>query len=173
MEPDMFSGWGLRTMASSEKAYDPQSYHDGSIWPHDNSIVAWGLKNYGFADEANQIITSLIDASKHFDYRLPELFCGYPREESKPPIIYHSTCSPQAWASGSIILFVQTMLGLYPDAPEGRLYVKPTLPEWLKYVTVKNLRVGDQSISLEFRRVGEKSTFDVIGSPGKIKVEGI
>jgi glycogen debranching enzyme len=173
MEPDMYSGWGIRTLASSEKAYDPQSYHNGSIWPHDNSIVAWGLKNYGFAEEANKIITSLIDASKHFDYRLPELFCGYPKEENKPPIIYHSTCSPQAWASGSIILFIQTMLGLYPDATNKTLYVNPTLPDSLKYVTVKNLRIGSQSINLEFRRVGEKTTFDVIGSRGDIKVEGL
>jgi glycogen debranching enzyme len=173
MDPDMYSGWGIRTLASSEKAYDPQSYHDGSIWPHDNSIIAWGLKNYGFAEEANKIITSLIEASKHFDYRLPELFCGYPREENKPPVIYHSTCSPQAWASGSIILFIQTMLGLYPDAVNNTLYVNPTLPDWLKYVTVKNLRIGSQSINLEFRRVGEKTTFDVIGSRGNIKVEGL
>ncbi|CAJ37225.1 amylo-alpha-1,6-glucosidase [Methanocella arvoryzae] len=173
MQEDMYSGWGLRTLASSEKAYDPQSYHDGSIWPHDNSLVAWGLKNYGFADEANMIITSLIEASKHFDYRLPELFCGYKREEGKAPIIYHSTCSPQAWASGSIILFIQTMLGLYPDAPNGVLYVKPTLPHWLKYVTVKNLRMGKESLNLEFRRVNDRTTFDVIGSSGKIKVEGL
>ncbi|MGA9138956.1 MAG: glycogen debranching N-terminal domain-containing protein [Methanocella sp.] len=173
MEPDMFSGWGIRTLSSSEKAYDPQSYHDGSIWPHDNSIIAWGLKNSGFAEEANKIITSLIEASKHFDYRLPELFCGYPREEKKPPVIYHSTCSPQAWASGSIILFIQTMLGLYPDAMNNTLYVNPTLPDMLKYVTVKNLRIGSQSINLEFRRVGEKTTFDVIGSRGNIKVEGL
>ena len=173
MGPDMYSGWGIRTMAAGEKAYDPQSYHDGSIWPHDNSLIAWGMKSCGYADEANRLITSLIDASKHFDYRLPELFCGYPREEGKAPVIYHSTCSPQAWASGTVILFVQTMLGLYPDAPNGTLFVKPTLPEWLKYVTVKNLRIGSQSINLEFRRVGDRSTFDVIGSRGNIKVEGL
>jgi glycogen debranching enzyme len=173
LEPDMFSGWGIRTLSTNEKAYDPQSYHDGSIWPHDNSIIAWGLKSYGFAEEANQVIGALIEASKHFDYRLPELFCGYPREPGKPPIIYHSTCSPQAWASGSTILFIQTMLGLYPDAPDGVLYVNPTLPEWLKYVTVKNLRVGSQSINLEFRRVGDKTTWDVIGSRGNIRVEGL
>ncbi|HMK47640.1 MAG TPA: glycogen debranching N-terminal domain-containing protein [Methanocella sp.] len=173
LDEDMFSGWGLRTLSSNEKAYDPQSYHDGSIWPHDNSLIAWGLKNYGFAEESNQIITGLIEACRHFDYRLPELFCGYRREENKPPAIYHSTCSPQAWASGSIILFIQTMLGLYPDAPNGKLYVKPALPNWLKYVTVKNLRVGKGNLSLEFRRVNDRTTFDVIGNPGPIKVEGI
>lgn len=173
MEEDMFSGWGLRTLASSEKAYDPQSYHNGSIWPHDNALIAWGLKNYGYAEESNQIITGLIEASKHFDYRLPELFCGYKREEGKAPVIYHSTCSPQAWASGSIILFIQTMLGIYPDAPKGVVYVKPELPHWLKYVTVKNLRIGKESINLEFRRVNDKTTFEVIGSSGKIRVEGL
>lgn len=171
LEDDMFSGWGIRTLASSEKAYDPQSYHNGSIWPHDNSIIAWGLKKYGYADEANRIIGALVDACRNFDYRLPELFCGYPREEGKPPVIYHSTCSPQAWASGSIMLFIQTMLGLLPDAPNQILYVNPTLPEWLKYVTVKNMKIGDETINLEFRRVNGSTTFDIIGKTGKVKVE--
>jgi glycogen debranching enzyme len=171
MEPDMYSGWGIRTLASSEVAYDPQSYHNGSVWPHDNSIIAWGLKKYGYSDEANTIITSLIEASKHFDYRLPELFCGYPKRDEESPVIYHSTCSPQAWASGSIILFIQTMLGLYPDAPNNVLYVKPTLPEWIKLVTVKNMVVGGEKISIEFRRVNGVTTFDIIGKTGKIRVE--
>jgi len=173
MEPDMYSGWGIRTLASSEVAYDPQSYHNGSVWPHDNSIIAWGLKRYGYSAEANKIITSLLEASKYFDYRLPELFCGYPRKDNEAPVIYHSTCSPQAWASGSIVLFMQTMLGLYPDAPNNFLYVKPDLPEWMKLVTIKNLVVGDEKISIEFRRVNGTTTFDVIGKAGKIRVEGL
>lgn len=172
-QEDMFSGWGIRTLSSEEAAYDPQSYHNGSIWPHDNSIIAWGLKKYGYSDEANTIITSLIQASKHFDYRLPELFCGYPRVEGQAPVIYHSTCSPQAWASGSIILFIQTMLGLYPDAPNGVLYVKPTLPDWINLVTVKNMVVGNEKISIEFKRVNGRTTFDTIGKTGKIRVEGL
>jgi glycogen debranching enzyme len=171
MQPDMFSGWGIRTLSSKEAAYDPESYHNGSIWPHDNSLIAWGLKKYGYAKEANHIITSLIEASKHFDYRLPELFSGYPREENKAPVIYHSTCSPQAWASGSIVLFLQTMLGLYPDAPNNVLYVNPTLPDWLSLVTVKNMVVGNEKISIEFKRVGEKTTFETIGKTGNIRVE--
>jgi glycogen debranching enzyme len=173
MEPDMYSGWGIRTLASGEVAYDPQSYHNGSVWPHDNSIIAWGLKKYGYSDEANKIITSLVEASKHFEYRLPELFCGYPRKGDEPPAIYHSTCSPQAWASGSIVLFLQTMLGLYPDAPNGVLYVKPVLPEWIKLVTVKNMVVGGEKISIEFRRVNGLTTFDTIGKTRKIRVEAL
>jgi glycogen debranching enzyme len=171
MQPDMYSGWGIRTLSSSETAYDPQSYHNGSVWPHDNSLITWGLKKYGYADEANRVITSLIDASKHFDYRLPELFCGYPRKADEAPVIYHSTCSPQAWASGSIILFMQTMLGLYPDAPNNVLYVKPMLPDWLNLVTVKNMVVGGEKISIEFKRVGDRTTFDTIGKTGNIRVE--
>lgn len=173
MQQDMFSGWGIRTLSSKEAAYDPQSYHNGSIWPHDNSLILWGLKKYGYTSEANSVITSLIDASKYFDYRLPELFCGYPREDSQAPVIYHSTCSPQAWASGSIILFMQTMLGLYPDAPNNVLYVKPELPEWLNIVTVKNMVVGGEKISLEFKRMGDKTTFDAIGKTGNIRIEQI
>lgn len=173
MEPDMFSGWGIRTLSSGEVAYDPQSYHNGSVWPHDNSLIAWGLKKCGYSEEANAIISALVDASKSFDYRLPELFCGYPREADKAPVIYHSTCSPQAWASGSIVLFMQTMLGLYPDAPNNVLYVKPTLPDWLKLVTVKNMVVGGEHISIEFKRVNGTTTFDTIGKTGKIRVEGL
>lgn len=173
LQSDMFSGWGVRTLSSKEAAFDPESYHNGSIWPHDNSIIAWGLKKYGYAEEANRIITGLIEASRHFDYRLPELFSGYDRKDNEPPVIYHETCSPQAWASGSIMLFMQTMLGLYPDAPNNVLYVRPTLPDWLKYVTVKNMKVGGEMINLEFRRVGDKSTFDVIGKTGQIRVESL
>lgn len=172
-QEDMFSGWGIRTLSSGETAYDPQSYHNGSIWPHDNSIIAWGLKKYGYAEESNRIITSLIDASKHFDYRLPELFCGYPRTGDQSPVIYHSTCSPQAWASGSIVMFMQTMLGLYPDAPNNVLYVKPTLPDWLHLVTVKNMIVGGEKISIEFKQVNGRTTFDTISKTGKIRVEGL
>ncbi|HTY91929.1 MAG TPA: glycogen debranching N-terminal domain-containing protein [Methanocella sp.] len=171
MQSDMFSGWGIRTLSSKEAAYDPQSYHDGSVWPHDNSLILWGLKKYGYTREANSVITSLIDASKYFDYRLPELFCGYQREDNQAPVIYHSTCSPQAWASGSIILFMQTMLGLYPDAPNNVLYVKPELPEWLNIVTIKNMVVGGEKISIEFKRMGDKATFETIGKTGNIRVE--
>ena len=173
LEPDMYTGWGIRTLASSETAYDPQSYHNGSVWPHDNSILSWGLKKYGYAEESNIIITSLIEASRHFDYRLPELFCGYPRKDAEAPVIYHSTCSPQAWASGSIVLFMQTMLGLFPDAPNNVLYVKPSLPEWINLVTIKNMVVGGEKISIEFKRADGKTTFDVIGKTGKIRVEGL
>jgi glycogen debranching enzyme len=170
-QEDMYSGWGIRTLASSERAYGPRSYHNGPIWPHDNSIIAWGLKKYGYTEEANRIITSLIDACKYFDYRLPELFCGYPRRKGHAPVIYHSTCSPEAWASGSIMLFLQTMLGLYPDAPGGVLYVKPSLPEWINRVTLKNMVVGGERVSIEFKKVKGVTTFDIIGKKGRVRVE--
>ena len=93
--------------------------------------------------------------------------------DDQSPVIYHSTCSPQAWASGSIVLFMQTMLGLYPDAPNNVLYVKPTLPDWLHLVTVKNMMVGGEKISIEFKQVDGKTTFDTIGKTGKIRVEGL
>jgi glycogen debranching enzyme len=173
MMDDMFSGWGIRTMSSGEVSFDPQSYHNGSVWPHDNSIIAWGLKKYGFVSESNRVISSMIDATKNFDHRLPELFCGYPKKNGEAPVVYHSTCSPQAWASGSVILFMQSMLGLFPDAPNSVLYVRPDLPDWLNYVTVKNMRVGPEMVNLEFRRVNGKTTFDVIGPTGKIKVESV
>jgi glycogen debranching enzyme len=104
-------------MAAGEGGYDPNSYHNGSVWPHDNAIIAEGLRRYGFHRAANRIATALIEAASHFDYRLPEVFAGYPRVSSNGPIEYPTSCSPQAWAAGSVPLLVRTMLGLDP-APE-------------------------------------------------------
>jgi glycogen debranching enzyme len=117
MGEELFSGWGVRTMAAGEGGYDPNSYHNGSVWPHDNAIIAEGLRRYGFHRAANRIATALIEAAPHFDYRLPEVFARYPRVSSNGPIEYPTSCSPQAWAAGSVPLLVRTMLGLDP-APE-------------------------------------------------------
>lgn len=151
-QPEMYSGWGIRTRSSKEPAYNPMSYHNGSVWPHDNAIIAEGLRRYGALRELDTLLTGFFDAAVRLeDYRLPELFCGFVRRGGDAPVIYPSACSPQAWASGSVLQFLQAMLGIRVEA--GRLFVKqPILPHWLKTVRVRNLRVGRGAAELVFER---------------------
>ncbi|WP_374711594.1 amylo-alpha-1,6-glucosidase [Symbiobacterium terraclitae] len=159
--PDMFSGWGIRTLSAAEPTYSPMSYHNGSVWPHDNSLCVLGLKRYGFDREANQVITGLVDAASHFaHYRLPELFCGYSRDVGVP-VDYPVACSPQAWAAAAPVALMQAILGLDPDAGAGLLRLRPTLPPWLGRVTVRGLRVGGARVNLEVTPEGVRA--DVSG----------
>ncbi len=114
MSKELFSGWGVRTMAEGEGGYSPVSYHDGSVWPHDNALIAAGLRRYGFREEANRVAAALLEAAPYFDHRLPEVFAGYPRGEEEGPVEYPLSCSPQAWAAGAVPLLVRTMLGIEP-----------------------------------------------------------
>jgi glycogen debranching enzyme len=166
MQPDMFSGWGIRTLSKTAEAYNPMQYHCGTIWPHDNSLIAWGLKKYGFVHESNRIATALFDAALTFtDYRLPELFCGFSRRIPHPPVGYPVSCSPQAWAAGSMFLLLQNMLGLEPDAPKGVFKItEPTLPRWLNTVRVENLRAGKGSADIIFTRTGEVTEYKVLAN---------
>ena len=129
MGEEFFSGWGVRTMAEGEGCYDPGSYHNGSIWPHDNALIACGLKRYGFREEANRVAVALLEAAGHFDHRLPEVFAGYPRSETHEPVELPRSCSPQAWAAGTVVLLVRAMLGVEPDPERRRLLLAPALPE--------------------------------------------
>lgn len=125
MDEALFSGWGIRTMAAGEGGYDPDSYHNGSVWPHDNAIIAHGLRRYGFVREAGRLSAALLDAAPHFDHRLPELFAGYSREETPAPVEYPTSCSPQAWAAAATPLLVRAVLGLEPGHSAGRISVPP------------------------------------------------
>ncbi|MDG4815048.1 glycogen debranching N-terminal domain-containing protein [Micromonospora sp. WMMD956] len=124
--PRLFSGWGVRTLAEGEVRYNPIGYHNGTIWPFDNSFIAWGLRRYGFAEEAAVIANGILDAARYFDGRLPEAFGGYHRELTKFPVEYPTACSPQAWSTGAPMLLLRTMLGIEPH--EGHLAVEPCLP---------------------------------------------
>ncbi|MFV2114307.1 glycogen debranching N-terminal domain-containing protein [Micromonospora sp. LOL_025] len=124
--PRLFTGWGVRTLAEGEVRYNPIGYHNGTIWPFDNSFIAWGLRRYGFAEEAAVIASGILDAATYFEGRLPEAFGGYPRELTKFPVEYPTACSPQAWSTGTPLLLLRTMLGLEPH--EGHLAVEPRLP---------------------------------------------
>ncbi|MDQ2887168.1 MAG: amylo-alpha-1,6-glucosidase [Chloroflexota bacterium] len=164
LQEDMWSGWGIRTLSSKNGAYDPFSYQRGSVWPQDNGIIAAGFKHYGMADEANQVIRGVFDAIERFDgYRPPEVFAGVQREgEIDFPILYPAGANiPQAWATGSIFHMLRTILGLRADAPHKRLYVHPTLPDWLPDIELRHLRVGPCSLSLRFWREGDHSRWEV------------
>jgi len=126
MSDRLFSGWGVRTMAVGEGGYNPIGYHLGTVWPHDNSIIAWGLKRYGYRVEAARVGVGILQASVFFEHRLPEAFAGYPRERTRYPVEYPTACSPQAWATGAPLLFLRTMLGLEPIGQH--LLVEPILP---------------------------------------------
>jgi glycogen debranching enzyme len=129
LSPEMFTGWGVRTLASSMAAYNPMSYHDGSVWPHDNALVAAGLMRYGFVEHAQRIAGGLLDAAAFFGGRLPELFCGFDRAEFPAPVPYPTSCSPQAWAAASPLLLLRTLLRFDPAVPDGRLWLAPELPD--------------------------------------------
>jgi glycogen debranching enzyme len=129
MSDDMFSGWGIRTLAQSMGAYNPMSYHNGSVWPHDNAICAAGLMRYGYVDHAQRVAESILDAAEHFGGRLPELFCGFGRQEFGAPVPYPTSCSPQAWAAAAPLLLVHTLMRFTPEMPTGQLWCAPVVPE--------------------------------------------
>jgi glycogen debranching enzyme len=125
---ELFSGWGIRTMAEGEGGYRADSYHDGSVWPHDNALICCGLRRYGFREEANRVAVALLEAAEHFEWRLPEVFAGYQRGDESAPVEYPTSCSPQAWAAGTLPLLVRTILGVEPDPERRRLLDDPVLP---------------------------------------------
>jgi glycogen debranching enzyme len=176
LSPEGFNGWGIRTLSHGQKAYNPLSYHDGTVWPHDNSLVAMGLAHYGLKRHALQVLTGAYDAARHFRHaRLPELFCGMSKGEGDLPVSYPVACSPQAWASGAFFLMVRACLGLYPDAPRKSLrIVNPRLPEWMSELTLRRLRIGDSRVSLRFTRTGDgcfAAVTETQGDPLSIRIE--
>jgi glycogen debranching enzyme len=172
MAPDMFSGWGIRTLSSGSPAYNPMSYHNGSIWPHDNAIAAAGLKRYGFAAATTRIATALFDvAADARDFRLPELFCGFDRDGSRSIVAYPVACIPQAWAAAAPFMLVQALLGISAHAPENRLTVdQPRLADWLSSVDIECVRVGRSRVSLAFRRTDSSTAFSLLEQEGDVRV---
>ena len=161
MRPDMWSGWGIRTLTADNPSFNPYSYQNGAVWPHDNSLIARGFKRYGFHAEANAVAEDIHRAAGFFTQRqLPEVYSGVQREGNSFPVQYLGANVPQAWAAGSVFALTQAILGLEPDAPGGVLYVDPVLPEWLPDLTLRNLRMGMQVFDLAFRR-GEDGTTEL------------
>jgi glycogen debranching enzyme len=151
---EMFSGWGVRTLAADERRFNPMSYHNGSVWPHDNAIVAQGLARAGHRADAMAILEALFDAASYMDFlRLPELFCGFPRQANQEPVRYPVACLPQAWASSACFALLEAVLGLEVDALCGRVTLrKPRLPRFLDRLDVERLRVGSERLDLRFTR---------------------
>jgi len=168
----MFSGWGVRTVAAEAPRYNPMSYHNGSIWPHDNAIIAAGFARYGRVEEAAKIMAGLYDASLTFDlYRLPELFCGFHRRPGESPTRYPVSCSPQTWASAAVLLLIQAMLGLHVTAPERRVaFTCPYLPPFLSELRIAGLRVGDATVDLLLTRQAMDVGVHVLRREGSVDV---
>ena len=169
---EFFSGWGVRTVASSETRYNPMSYHNGSVWPHDNAIIAMGLARYGFKESVLTMLTGLYEASQHMDFhRLPELFCGFDRQPGGSPTLYPVSCTPQAWSSASVFLLLQACLGMNIHASESRIeFVTPILPEYLREVRINNLRIGRASVNLSLHRHTHDVGIDVVDKEGELDV---
>ena len=172
LSPQLFSGWGIRTYAEGQPGYNPFGYHTGTVWPHDTSLAAAGLKRYGFQDEANRLVGHVFEAAQHFtEFRLPELFCGFDRETAPMPVPYPVACSPQAWSSGASFMFLQTMLGLRAHADRRELeLLRPNLPDWLGKVTMTDLRIGDASVDLLFHRWRGTTSAEVLRKVGDVSV---
>lgn len=165
MQPDMWSGWGIRTLSEHNPAFNPFSYQAGSIWPHDNAMIALGLKRYGFGAEAAAVARDISRAAGHFiANQLPELYAGTAREDGifPFPVQYLGANVPQAWAAGAAFMLVQALLGIVPDAPAGRLFVDPELPDWLADLTLVDLTVGQQTFDIRFWREQHETRFEVL-----------
>jgi len=166
VSPELFSGYGIRTMAEGETGYNPMSYHDGSVWPHDNSMCLMGLSALGFTEEANVVIEGLLNASQNFEnYRLPELFCGYSSADGKP-VRYPVSCSPQAWAAGTPLVFMTSALGIRLDYASRTIQLRPSLPKGMNRLAVRRLRLGAGQIDVEVTRSSEGYTLDVVNTSG-------
>ena len=159
-------------MAATEPRYNPMSYHNGSIWPHDNSLIAAGFARYGLKDEVMKVLTGLFDASIFFDlHRLPELFCGFPRRPGEAPTPYPVSCAPQSWAAGSVLLLLQACLSLEIRGPKREVvFTKPILPEFLREVLIKGLRVGEASLDLQLVRHQDDVSINVLRREGAVSV---
>jgi glycogen debranching enzyme len=169
MAPDMWTGWGIRTLSAGHPAFNPYNYQTGSVWPHDNAIIAMGFKLYGFDAEAARVAHDVSVAASHFLLnQLPELYTASERSESNFPVQYLGANVPQAWAAGSVFMLTQALLGFLPDAPRNKLYVDPFLPAWLPDLTVRDLHIGEHKLDIRFWREGEETAFQVIKGDPKL-----
>ena len=175
LSPEGFSGWGVRTLAADLPRYNPMSYHDGSVWPHDNAIIAAGMARYGMTDAALRILEAMYAASLFIDLRrLPELFCGFPRRAGEGPTAYPVACSPQAWASGSVFLLLQACLGVDIDAPAGEVrFNRARLPDFVEELWISGLRVGDASLDLVVARRTDDVGITVLHKQGDVRVVAV
>jgi glycogen debranching enzyme len=172
-QPDLFSGFGIRTLAVGTRRYNPMSYHNGSVWPHDNALAAEGLRLYGYPDRAALLLRSLADAAATFPLaRMPELFCGFPRRADRGPVPYPVACSPQAWASGALLHGVRVALGLSTDPLRGcLLFDDPRLPDSVDWLEIDGIRVGERArADVRIRRGARFCSVEVVDKQGDLEL---
>ena len=175
MQPQFFNGWGIRTVAKDEARYNPMSYHNGSVWPHDNALIALGFARYGFRTAVDRVFKGMFNAASYMDLmRLPELFCGFRRAPGQGPTLYPVACAPQAWAIATPFALLEASLGIEfePAANEIRLR-NPSLPSFLDEVVLRNLRLGQSSVDLRLRRHDHEVSLQVIRSKGHVRVSAV
>jgi glycogen debranching enzyme len=167
-----FSGWGIRTLDASEVRYNPMSYHNGSVWPHDNALIAAGLAHYGLKDAVLRVLTGLYEASRFVDlHRLPELFCGFVLRPGEGPTLYPVACAPQSWSAATVFLLLQACLGLQVKGPEAKIcFSQPLLPEFLQEVRISNLRVGSATVELQLQRHAQHVGLNVLHQEGSAEI---
>jgi glycogen debranching enzyme len=169
MSHDMWTGWGIRTLSASHPAFNPYNYQTGSVWPHDNAIIALGFKRYGFHEEAARIAHDISKAASCFRLnQLPELYTAFPRDETTFPVQYIGANVPQAWAAGAVFMLTQAMLGFMPDASNNKLYVDPSLPVWLPDLTIQDIRVGHHKVTIRFLLGTDETHFEVISGDANV-----
>ncbi len=163
---ELFSGWGARTLASSMSGYNPISYHCGSVWPHDNAIIAAGLMRYGYVEEAQRVVMAMLDAAVQQGDRLPELFSGLDRGELPMVVDYPTSCSPQAWAAASPLLMLRTLLRFDPWVPRGKIWIHPALPEGIRHLRVDRIPLAGRRVSVDV----EGDEMSVSGLPPELEL---
>ncbi len=175
MGEDCFTGFGIRTLASTERRYNPMSYHDGSVWPHDNALIAEGFARYGRNDLAARLLTGLFEASLFLDlHRMPELFCGVTRRAGEGPTAYPVACAPQAWSAAAVFLLLKACLGLEIDAGARRVVLRRAcLPAFLDSLEIRNLRVGDEPLDLRLERHAQNVGIEVLQRSGPVEIVAV
>jgi len=175
LQPQFFSGWGIRTIANTEARYNPMSYHNGSIWPHDNALIALGLARYGRKHLLDRLFKGLFDAASYLEMRrLPELFCGFQRSRGRGPTLYPVACSPQAWASATPFTLIEASLGLQFDPAGNEIRLRdPRLPSFLDELVVRNLSLNQSSVDLKVRRYGNQVSVEVMERRGHVQVSAV
>jgi glycogen debranching enzyme len=169
----MFTGWGIRTLASGEVRFNPMSYHNGSIWPHDNALIAYGLSKYGLKDEVIKITRAMFDASLFIEgQRLPELFCGFKRREGEPPTDYPVACSPQTWSVASCFMIIQAFLGIEIDVFENVIrFHKPVLPDFIDSMVISNLKFKNNNLDIQFIKTTNNVSIGILNKDSSVRLE--
>jgi glycogen debranching enzyme len=172
MRPRFFSGWGIRTVTKAAARYNPMSYHNGSIWPHDNALIALGLARSGLKQSVERIFRGLFEAASYMELRrLPELFCGFQRQRGRGPTLYPAACAPQAWAGAAPFTLLAASLGLEFDQRKNEIRLRnPMLPAFLEEVTLRDLQLGRSSVDLKLHRHGDEVSVDIPRRQGEIQV---